>query len=751
MARRRNSIAKRFAKMRGLPPEEKALMQRIGNLMDAALNNRQASNPFEASTTRLNRQVYPPTGLLAQSGISSVKIIWDPANSNEHLRYEIEFLNLTTGESTTKTSFTNEIVFRGANGTYLAKVGSVGRDGSKSSLKQVEFQMGNDVMLIEGAKNGATELGTVIQDNMQLYKGFSIYVWGSVVLDKQTLDTNNEVVFRLYRAEIPDATWGVTPVTLEQTVTLYAATESGSSLDTTARGGNISRPIVVRPGAFETSQSLMFSPIAVDDADDEKIVTYFLQAVNRAEEQDEVALSLTMWAGMDGVGSGVPGDIFVPETPYVFPNLNSYHNQTPGDPLQFPFDRRTAHAVVPDGYSLIGNEWTVALWIRFDDLGGANLAAATATDPNNTGNLGSKVLLSRGTISTDNNADVNNAWKVTISAGTLGGGQFNHQIDIDVTGADATARSVNYTATCTGDREHISSLFPYGDAISASDSGDDTTNNGWYFMVICFGGGNFVDAQNPKVRLYINAGTDPLTGQPAIPPTMVKMIATLDGSVNPVVQTDVGKMGYQMGLNSASASVGRWFDGAYTGDLGQYTTKNMAYHQMGIWNVALDSDVTGTGWNIGPINALYNGGFGTAVDWKEPITTTLNEVFAYQNYIQPENLIHLVQFGVVERPFSQLETLRDTGYFLPGGNLNFTQDVRENEYFETWHQTDHTEHNGEDRFHQIQIPFGSGQGDDWYANLGQSWSRGTDIYDILSPTGSNGTTQYDYAYPGQNL
>ena len=759
MARRRNSIAKRFAKMRGLPPQEKALMQRIADLMDAALNNRQASNPFEASTTRLNRQVYPPTGLLAQSGISSVKIIWDPANSNEHLRYEIEFLNLTTGESTTKTSFTNEIVFRSSVGTYLAKVASVGRDGSKSSLKQVEFNMGDDVMLIEGAKNGAQELGTVIQDNMQLYKGFSVYVWGSVVLDKQTLDTNGKVVFRLYRAEIPDATWGTTPVTLEQEITLYAATESASSLDTTARGGNISRPIVVRPGAFETSQSLMFSPIAVDDADDEKVVTYFLQAVNRQTEVDEVALSLTMWSGMDGVGSAVPGDVFVPPTPYVFPNLNSYHNQTPLDPLQFPFDRRTAHAVVPDGYSLIGNEWTVAFWIRFDDLAGANLADVPATDPNNTGNLGTKVILSRGTISTDNDTDLDNSWDFAVNAGNLGGGEFQHQITLSVnwftpqsrTPAIPAGRFAKYVAACTGDREHISSLFPYGDAISASKASGNSTNNGWMFMVICFGGGDFVDTANPKIRLYMNIGTDPVSGEPNDPPTMALAIPSLDTSTQEVVQTDVGKMGYQMGPNESSFSVGRWWNDAYTGDLGQYTTKNMAYNQMGIWNVALDSDVTGTGWNIGPINALYNKGRGTAVDWKGPITTTLEELFAYQNYIQYENLIHLVQFGAVERPFRELETLRDTGFFLPGGNLNFTQDVRENDYFETWHQTNHTVHNSEDRFHQIQIPFESGLADDWYANFGQSWSRGTDIYDILSPTGSNGTTQYDYAYPGQNL
>ncbi len=746
MARRRNSIAKRFAKMRGLPPEEKALMQRIGNLMDAALNNRQASNPFEQSTTRFNRQVYPPTGLLAQSGIASVKIIWNPANSNEHLRYEIEFLNLTTGKSITKTSFTNEIVFRDDVGAYIAKVASVGRDGSKSSLKEVEFNLGKDVMLIEGAKHGATELGTVIQDNIQLYKGFSIYIWGSVVLDKQTLDTNNKIVFRLWRAEIPDATFGVTPMTLEQTITLYPATESGSSLDTTARAGLISRPIVARPGAFETSQSVMFSPIAVDDADDEKVVTYFLQAINRGVEQDEVALSLTIWAGMDGVGSGVPGDVFVPPTPYVWPNLNSFHNQTPLDSTVSPFDKRSAHAVINDGHSLIGNEWTIALWIRFDSLDAQDMSAGGASG-NDMGNEGTKYLFTRGTIAND---DVYQPNQIQITVrGINNNPGFSHELAININGSDKTLKTVLYQGVASGDNNEISGIFPYGDALRSSTASKDSTNNGWYFIVICFGGGDFTDTLVPKIRTYINNGVDGITGLPNDPPTMALLTPTTDNTTEPIIMNDEGRLGYQMSSSTASFTTGKYFAGAggvaaYTGDLANVLTiKNMQYHQLGMWNIALDSDATGQGGNIGPINALYNGGHGTEVDWKQNVGT-LTGIFAIQNYIQSENLIHLIQFGAVEKAFSSLETLRDTGYFLPNGDMNFTQDERDNEYWRDWHLLDESSPN----FHKVELPSGSG---DFFLQLGQSWMRGSDIYDILSPTGSNNTTQYDWAYPGQNL
>jgi len=211
--------------MKGLSPEEKSLMQRIGNLMDAALNNRQASNPFEGSQNRSNRLVYPPTNLLVKTSVSSVKIIWDPTNSDELLHYEVSFTNLTTGTTEVKRSFTSEITYKGADGTYIARVKAVGRDGSSSDIKQIEFAIGADVMLIEGAKNGPTELGTIVQDNIKLLENYSIYCWGSVVLDKYALDTNNKIVFKLWRAERADATFP--EASLVETIILYPATESG--------------------------------------------------------------------------------------------------------------------------------------------------------------------------------------------------------------------------------------------------------------------------------------------------------------------------------------------------------------------------------------------------------------------------------------------------------------------------------------------------------------------------------------------
>jgi len=748
MARRRNSIAKRFAKMRGLPPEEKALLQRVADLMDAALNNRQASNPFEPSTTRLNRQVYPPTGLLAQTGVGSVKLVWDPANSNEHLRYEIELVNLTTGARFTKTSYTNYLIFKGPDGTYLAKVSSVGRDGSRSAIKQVEFGMGNDLMLIEGAKNGPTELGTVVQDNMQLFKDFSIYVWGSVVLDKQTLDTNNRVVFRLWRAEEPDYTWAVGDpnIVLQETITLYPATESGSSLDTTARAGLISRPIMVRPGAFETSQSVMFSPLEVADVDDGKTVTYFLQAINRETEADEVCLSLTMWAGQDGVGSAVPGDVFVPEPPYIFPSFNSYHSQGVGDFDVAPFDQRNVSSIIPDGFSLIGNQWSLAMWVRFDDTDATKLADETAPDG------GNQIVFSRATVrraGVTTNNKVPNEININLVGLNLGGGTYQHQLQwtcgrFNAQTVTPTTRLNRYTYTASGDRKEKSALFPFGDAQTASNSSFDAQNNGWYFWVFVFEGGEFTDGV-PKMRFYASTGYDTTRKIP-----FMELQADVgDQSVNPITQTDEGKMMYNFGPNTASLTAGSHRDGEYVGNLRNPSiASDISFHKLGMWNTALDSTATGAGNNIGQIEALLNDGRGWAVDWKRSVDayikttgsgfTTVNTNVSYD---LQESIVHLIQFGAVEEAFQTLHAIRDSGYPLPGGEMNMLQ------IHEDFHQLTHAEDPpGTDRFHQIELPSGSGK---WFKQTGASWTDGTDIYDVLSPLGTNGTTQYDYAYPGQ--
>jgi hypothetical protein len=734
--------------MRGLPPEEKALMQRIGNLMDAALNNRQASNPFEQSQQRLNRQVYPPTGLLTQVGISSVKILWDATPSNELLRYEVDFTNLTTGASETKTVFTNEILFKGTNGSYLARVKSVGRDGSSSTVRQIAFGLGDEAMQLEGAKNGPDELGTLVQDNIKLHDGYSVYAWGSCVLDKYMLQTNNSITFNLWMAETPDAAFS--QAVLVETIVLYPGTESGTDLDASARAGQITRPAGTRAGSFETSQAVMFSPLQVDPSLDDTTVTFFLQAVNREVEQDEVCLSLVLWSGADGIGTARPGDPGRgPAAPYIHPYYNSFHKT--GSPTgenqdDFPFDTRTWNARVEDGYSLVGNHWTFAMWVRFDNLNFPNIYS----HPDTSVDAGEQIIFGRMKIPFEAGHPWNerqNAWLLSIH-GTQDGGRLSLIMSVadrfageggnPITGRN-TAGIEYRTTAISGANDEVSPLFRWGDATTFSPDGSALFNDSWYFIVGCWEGGDYTNANLPKFRLYMNNGVHWLTGEP----TMTLMVPSFNTSTLPITQTDEGAMSYQLERNNDNAN-GVYWDGVYAGDLymGPRVTAGTQYHRIGIWNVALDSNEEGMGSTIGPIETLFNQGRGWAVDWTRNSTQhDPDSPFGNLNYVQAENLVHLHQPGAVEEWFQTKRAGRDTGHHLPDweGAINYTYDVTDQG--QDWRQT-----SGGIHHHQRFLP-----DNNWYDGLGQSWARGTDIYDILAPLGTNNTTQYDFSYPGQQM
>jgi len=520
VARRRNTIAHRFAKMRGLPPSEKALMQRIGHLLDAALNNRQATNPFENARQITNRNIYPPTGILVKKGIRSVKIVWDPTPSNRLLRYEVTFDNLTTGERTIKSSFTTEVIFKAPKGSYVAKVVSIGRDRSSSLVKTVQFTAGEDVMLLEGAKNGPLVLGTVVQDDIRLLQGYSVYAWGSYVLDKYAIanSVNPKTILKLWRAKgsnvlFEDAT------ELVETIEMFAATESASNLDNSARGGLITRPFSLstpRNGSFETSQAVMFSPVDVVTADIDQTYTYFLQATNRTLDADEVNLSLTLWTAAVGDGAALQG-VADPEPAYVFPNQNCFHTQIvnyggvdPGDPA---LDTRSMWGYVPEALNLIGNQHTIAIWFRPDDINATDMAAGRASTT-----IGNLQLFSRIAIRPPSGSGFrSNRWQIVVTGVELGGaGGQAHRIVVTYTDeADTTNRIATFShagTTSGGNNDVSASFFSWGGAATATNA----QNDAWYFLVICFEGGDFVDDNPTKLRAYMNSATHPSGGAPAM-------------------------------------------------------------------------------------------------------------------------------------------------------------------------------------------------------------------------------------------
>ncbi len=717
-------------------------MQRIANLIDSALNNRQASNPFENSQQRTSRQIYPPTGILIKEGIKSIKIIWDATPSNELLRYEITFDNLTTGVRTVKSSFTSEVIFKAAAGTYIARIVSVGRDGSTSPVKQIQFSVSEDVMQIEGKKNGPLELGTVVQDNIFLIAGYSVYVWGSTVLDKYiAASSNEEVTLRLWRAEKADAVWLVDTFVLQETIVLYPATESASDLDATARGGLITRPSGTRLGSFETSQSVMFSPLAVASADDSKTVTYLVQAIGREVEQDEVGLSMVIWAGADGASTSIPGDPFTPDPDYVFPHKNSFHTQMVGHHTinsqgSVPWDTRSMWGTVDKEHMLLGNQWTIAMWLRFDNLNVDHLDGATGAI-----NGGDLIVINTGAMRADQNSLLNSL-KIVI-LGRIDSSPHQHRLAITVGNRIKDEfvdndRTTTYIANVSGSGEEdvSSGLFTWGDASNTNAN----QNDGWYFLVVCFSGGDFTGGV-PKIRTYMNSVTAPRStsrSTEGVTPYMAQLVpGGVDGSLSQVLHNDNHTMAYNLAQSRSDAVNFNVHLGKYNGNLRYASCGNFQIHQLGWWNVCLDSVSQGQGSTIGAIKKLFDEGYGT-LDWRKNhivLKAVIGGIDPENSYWQSENLIHLIQYGAVEQAMSTGFPGRDTGNHLFRGDMNMTgTSVKyKDDQSEGW------------------LPGGGNPKDLGFTNTNKHYTDNTTIADILSPDGNNGTTQFDQAYPGQNL
>ncbi len=732
MARRRNAIFHRFSRMRGLPPDEKMLLQRIGNLMDAALNNRQASNPYEPSKNTPNRVLYPPTGLVAYTGYQTLKLTWTAPDSDQHLRYEIKITNTETGVSETKSTYTNELKYKNVNGSYTATVKSVGRNGSSSAIQTINFTMGGSLMQIEGSKNGPTSLGTMVQDQITIYNGYSIYAWGSVVLDKYIAGSSNEpAVFRLWSMEGANQTFDADVAELQQTITLYPATESFANLDDQAHGAGIERPVPVgtsRPGSFETSQSVMFSPIAISTTEENVTFTFFLQALGRTVEQDEVNLSLILWGGFDGLGDNIPQDPWSPSD-YVFPHLNSLRlwRKALNDSFNLVTEGSWYLAQQPKEFNIIDNTWTIALWVRLETEHVTPMTDATTEEH---GKLAAvNTIFARNSYS---NSTIwnENAIKITLFANANPGQPLLQYVDATVWDKTGTAITISarFWNSTFGDHnppDKDDASYLWGTSFP-----ENSQNNGWQFIVICFEGGpQGADGQpgegtdlTPKLRIYTNNRlVDPSAEEDRfIPPNMMcclnqrvadnalgtgqSAIPSLLKEINQDLTND-----YVYSIGSSGGAQPFYNVGIYTGDDHKINNGTFLIHQMGMWNVALDN-WDGMGFNPGvaeqrdsspwyavpydasynfthtdgrqntflgssltAIHYLFNQGYGTDIDWKKNSNVRIDGA---KEYIFAENLIHLWQFGAIADEFSTTaRTLRDTGNHLLGGGINFLRTI----------------------------------------------------------------------------
>ena len=497
----------------------------------------------------------------------------------------------------------------------------------------------------------------------------------------------------------------------------------------------------------------MFSPIPVVTADIDATYTYFLQATAREIDADEVNLSLVLWSGAVGDGDSIQGAVST-EPAYVFPHQNCFHTQmiwrTGANPA---FDTRSMWAYVPEHANLLSNQWTVAMWFRPDSLNATDMSSPRSSSNPDGASLH---LLSRLAIRKDGTNYQANSFQIIVAGLNDGAGGHLHEIQIKAfpeNGINGSTRSVEFghAGATTGSDDDVSAgLFSWGGAGTATNA----QNDAWYFLVICFEGGDFVDDSPSKIRAYMNSATNPTGGAP----TMVALEPSgTDGFEQTILQDDTDTMAYNL---SAAFSDGggniahNVTNGQYIGNLRTPGTQgDMQVHQLGLWNIALDrGTVAGSNLGLGglvpiglkngvipnsPIDYLFNKGHGTLIDWKKPggvIPGSGPSGLATTLYSQNVNLCHLIQFGAVEQAMSSGFPGRDTGYHVYQGDLNFTGTTPEGRYQKS--------------FNYAGDPPGEPATAD---STGEHWTDNTSIADILSPEGTNGTTKFNKCYPGQNL
>ena len=126
-----------------------------------------------------------------------------------------------------------------------------------------------------------------------------------------------------------------------------------------------------------------------------------------------------MWAGANSDSSSIPGDPFTPPPAYVFPNLNSFHTQKVGlftidSTANTPMDTRSMFGTVDREHMLLGNQWTMAIWFRPDDLNVHRLAGDPTANEVNNPNGGDLSLIAKGSMRSDRD-DTFNKFSIKIA------------------------------------------------------------------------------------------------------------------------------------------------------------------------------------------------------------------------------------------------------------------------------------------------------------------------------------------------
>jgi hypothetical protein len=384
MARQRSNFAKRMQKMRGVEAVEKSLLIRVGELADAIIDNSTPSNARTSATrNRRDPRLPPPTSITTESGVRGVIIDWPKVDSSILLHYEVEITNLDNGTTETKITYTNRTTFKGrTGGKYVAKIRSIGRNGTSSPITEQEFFVSDNVMLLEGSKNSFNTIGTEVSEDIFMQEGHTVFAWGHLVIDRLIGGSvgNPVVSLQLYRTPQGAGINNVEAVLLEE-ISLFDATTSSTNLDDNTFVTPIERPSLQAPASgdpsfvrgttLETAHSVMFSPVPVTSSQAQLQFDFHLVAIGREIPNDIVNLSLSLWSANEGQGSQVPTDPQVTD-----PEIEQTHRKSiilnnnlatvlPGSPPENHRLGESFAGYILPSFRTVGPDWTFACWFKF--------------------------------------------------------------------------------------------------------------------------------------------------------------------------------------------------------------------------------------------------------------------------------------------------------------------------------------------------------------------------------------------------
>lgn len=362
--KRRSNITAKFAKMRGLEVDEKRVFTRMGELIDAVINNRTPGNPgakAHRTVTRTDASLPPPAGLSTYNGVRSAKISWPPVNSSYLQFYEVRLTDLNTGDETTHACYSNTYTVKDKEGDFQVAVRTVGRDGTCSTFTTTTFSIMPSVIIYDGEKNLPDELGWVQGTSVYTPKGYNVFFWSSMVLDSFSdpeYNTPLSIKMSVHNAFYQGGDFYLFDKSISSTEG-FGEEVTFTNLSTAAGGGSTARPggSPVRTSCSQTTKAFSHRPYTVPKVISERYNSFWITESNR---DDIIGLSFNTWVSTAGV--------YIVEGLLANPIEYSLYWPQPVLPWPGQEDARLEQYDYPLGHSfgLSGNQMSFLTWFKFE-------------------------------------------------------------------------------------------------------------------------------------------------------------------------------------------------------------------------------------------------------------------------------------------------------------------------------------------------------------------------------------------------